>query len=201
MQQVIQDLRFAIRGLIKRPGFALIAIVTLAIGIGANSAIFSVVDGVLLRSLPLPDAQSLYAVHTGAASFNRFDGPFSYPEYQDVVAQTHSFESIGGWYNSDANLSGTRPERVRLRVVLPSLLPTLKVQPVRGRNFMEEETIKGRQHGTLITYSLWQRQFGGGDDALGKSVRLDNVNYQIVGILPRDFEFETPVDLWVPLTT
>jgi len=202
MDTLIKDIRYAVRGLIKRPGFALIAIVTLALGIGANSAIFSVVDGVLLRSLPLPDAQSLYAVHTGTASFNRFDGPFSYPEYQDVLAQTHSFESIGGWFDSDANLSGgPRPERVTLRVVLPSLLPTLRVQPVRGRNFLDEETIKGRDHVSLITYSLWQRQFGGADDALGKSVRIDNVDYQIVGVLPRDFQFEAPVDLWVPLTT
>jgi len=203
MQQLIQDLRFAIRGLVKRPGFALIAIVTLALGIGANSAIFSVVDSVLFRSLPLPDSQSLYAVHTGAVKFNnRFDGPFSYPEYQDVVAQTHSFQSIGGWVDGDANLSGaTRPERVTVRVVLPSLLPTLGVQPVRGRNFAPEETTKGRDHVALITYGLWQRQFGGSDDATGKSLRLDNVDYQIIGILPRDFQFEAPVDLWIPLTT
>ncbi|HEX3143647.1 MAG TPA: ABC transporter permease [Pyrinomonadaceae bacterium] len=202
MQQIIQDLRLAVRGLIKRPSFALIAIVTLALGIGANTAIFSVVDSVLLRSLPLPDSQSLYAVHTGAASFNRFDGPLSYPEYQDVVAQTHSFESIGGWYDSDANLSGgARPERVMLRIVLPSLLPTLKVQPIRGRNFLDEETAKGRDHVALITYSLWQRQFGGAEDAIGKAVRVDNVDFQIVGILPRDFQFQAPVDLWVPLTT
>ncbi|HXT64699.1 MAG TPA: ABC transporter permease [Pyrinomonadaceae bacterium] len=203
MQQVIHDLRFAIRGLIKRPGFALIAIVTLALGIGANSAIFSVVDSVLFRSLPLPESQSLYAVHTGAVKFNnRFDGPFSYPEYQDVVAQTHSFESIGAWADGDGNLSGAaRPERVTLRVVLPSLLPTLGVQPVRGRNFAAEETVKGRDHVTLITYGLWQRQFGGGEEVIGKTLRLDNVNYQIVGVLPRDFQFEAPVDLWVPLTT
>ena len=137
MQQLIHDLRYAVRGLIKRPGFTIIAVMTLALGIGANSAIFSVVDGVLLRSLPLPDAQSLYAVHTGAAIFNRYDGPFSYPEYQDVVEQTRSFQNIGAWYDSDANLSeGAQPERVTLRVVLPSLLPTLGIEPVRGRNFL-----------------------------------------------------------------
>jgi putative ABC transport system permease protein len=202
MQTLIQDLRLAVRGLIKRPGFALLAIVTLALGIGANSAIFSVVDSVLLRSLPLPDSQSLYAVHTGAASFNHFDGPLSYPEYEDVVGQTHSFQSIGGWVDGDANLSGgARPERVTVRWVLPSLLPTVGVQPMQGRNFLPEETNKGREHVTLITYGLWQRQFGGTNDAIGKSMRLDNVNYQIVGILPRDFQFETPVDLWIPLMT
>src|SRR4029079_5976828 len=101
MQQLIQDLRYAVRGLIKRPGFTFIAVMTLALGIGANSAIFSVVNGVLLRSLPLPDSQSLSAVHTGAQSFNRCDGPFSYPEYQDVVQQTRSFQNIGAWVDSD----------------------------------------------------------------------------------------------------
>jgi putative ABC transport system permease protein len=202
MQQLIHDLRYAVRGLIKRPGFTLIAVMTLALGIGANSAIFSVVNGVLLRSLPLPDSQSLYAVHTGAAIFNRYDGPFSYPEYQDVVAQTRSFQSIGAWVDSDANLSeGARPERVMLRIVLPSLLPTLGVETVRGRNFLPEETAKGRDHVALISYGLWQRRFNGAEDAVGKSVYLDNVDYQIVGILPHDFQFEKPVDVWVPLTT
>src|SRR4029079_6415251 len=138
----------------------------------------------------------------GAALFNRFDGPLSYPEYQDVVAQTRSFQSIGAWVDSDANLSdGVRPDRVTVRIVLPSLLPTLRVEPLRGRNFLPEETTKGRDHVALITYGLWQRRFSGSDDAIGKSVYLDNVDYQIVGILPRDFRLEAPVDLWVPLTT
>jgi len=202
MQQLIQDLRYAVRGLIKRPGFTIIAVMTLALGIGANSAIFSVVDGVLLRSLPLPDSKSLYAIHRGAAIFNRYDAPLSYPQYQDVVQQTRSFQNIGAWVDSDANLSeGGRPERVMLRIVMPSLLPTLGVETVRGRNFLPEETTKGRDHVALITYGLWQRRFGGADDAVGKSVYLDNAEYQIVGILPRDFQFEAPVDLWVPLTT
>ena len=120
MQQLIQDLRYAVRGLVKRPGFTLIAIMTLALGIGANSAIFSVVNAVLLRSLPLPDSQSLYAVHMGTATFGRYDAPLSYPEYQDVVQQTRSFQSIGAWVDSDANFSeGGRAERVMLRIVLP----------------------------------------------------------------------------------
>ena len=202
MQTLIQDLRYAVRGLIKKPGFTFIAVMTLALGIGANSAIFSVVDGVLLRSLPLPDSQSLYAVHTGAASFNRYDGPLSYPEYQDVVQQTRSFQSIGAWVDTNANLSdGVKPERVIMRVVLPSLLPTLGVEPVRGRNFLPEETTKGRDRVVMITYGLWQRRFSGADDTVGKSVHLDNVDYQIVGILPHDFQFERPVEVWVPLTT
>ncbi len=199
---LIQDIKYGIRTLLKRPGFTAIAVITLALGIGANSAIFSVVDSVLLRSLPLPDSQSLYALHTGAIKFNRFDGPFSYPEYEDVVAQTHSFQSIGGWVDGDANLSGgARPERVTARWVLPSLLPTLGVQPARGRNFLPNETVKGSDHVALISYGLWQRQFAGAEEAVGKTLRLDNANYQIIGVLPRDFQFEAPTDLWVPLTT
>ena len=202
MQQLIQDLRYAVRGLIKRPGFTFIAVMTLALGIGANSAIFSVVDGVLLRSLPLPDSQSLYAIHMGLATFNRYDAPLSYPEYQDVVQQTRSFQSIGAWVDADANLSeGGSAERAMLRIVMPSLLPTLGVEPVRGRNFLPEETTKGRDKVALITYGLWQRRFSGSEDVIGKSIYLDNVDYQIVGVLPHDFQFETPVDLWVPLTT
>ncbi|HXC72152.1 MAG TPA: ABC transporter permease [Pyrinomonadaceae bacterium] len=202
MQQLFQDLRFAVRGLIKRPGFTLIAVMTLALGIGANSAIFSVVNGVLLRSLPLPDSKSLYAIHRGAAIFNRYDAPLSYPQYADVVQQTRSFQSIGAWVDSDANLSDSgTPERVMLRIVMPSLLPTLGVETVRGRNFLPEETTKGRDRVALISYGLWQRRFGGANDAVGKSIYLDNSPYQIVGILPRDFQFEAPVDLWVPLTT
>ena len=202
MGTFLNNIRYAVRNLLKHPGFTAIAVITLALGIGANSAIFSVVDSVLLRPLPLPNSHELYAVNTGAVIFNRFDGPFSYPEYEDVVAQTHSFQSIGGWYDSDANLSGAaRPERATIRVVLPSLLPTLGIQLARGRNFLPEETIKGQDRVTLITYGLWQRQFGGSEDAIGKSVQVDNVAHQIVGILPRDFQFEAPVDLWLPLTT
>src|ERR1044072_6028765 len=175
---------------------------TLALGIGANSAIFSVVNGVLLRSLPLPDSKSLYAVPIAAAIFNRYDGVLSYPEYQDVAAQTHSFQNIGAWVDGDANLSeGATPERAMLRIVLPSLLPTLGVEPVRGRNFLPEETTKGRDRVALITYGLWQRRFSGTDDVIGKPVYLDNVAYQIVGVLPQDFQLEAPVDLWIPLTT
>lgn len=202
MGTLLNHIRYAIRNLLKRPGFTAIAVVTLALGIGANSAIFSVVDSVLFRALPFPDPQALYAVHTGSAGFNRFDGPLSYPEYEDVVAQNRSFQSIGGWVDGDVNLAGgARPERVTSRWVLPSLLTTLGIQPLRGRNFLPEETIKGRDHVTLITYGLWQRQFAGSEDAVGKSLRLDNVDYQIVGILPRDLQFEAPVDLWIPLTT
>ena len=102
----------------RSPGVTAAAIIALALGIGANTAIFSVVDGVLLRPLPYPESNALFSVHQGAKIFNRFDGPLSYPEYLDVVAQTHTLESIGGWVDGDANMTGAgSPERVLIRVV------------------------------------------------------------------------------------
>jgi putative ABC transport system permease protein len=186
----------------RSPGVTAAAVVALALGIGANTAIFSVVDGVLLRPLPFPDSHALYAVHTGSARFGRYNGPFSWPEYEDLVAQNRTFESVGGWTNGDANLTGAAtPERVLVRAVTPSLLPTLRVAPIRGRNFLPEETFHGRDHVAILDYGLWQRQFSGAADVIGQSLRLDTVDYEIIGVLPRGFRLESHVDVWLPLAT
>jgi putative ABC transport system permease protein len=196
------DLRFALRMLRRSPGVTAAAILALALGIGANTAIFSVVDGVLLRPLPFPRSDDLFAVHTGTTKFNHYDGPFSYPEYEDLVAQSRTLESAGAWVDGDANLTGANAaERVLIRLATPSLLPTLRIAPLRGRNFLPEETVKGRDRVAIIDYGLWQRQFGGAADAVGKSIRLDGVSYPIVGILPRGFRLEHHIDVWMPLST
>jgi predicted permease len=203
IRSVVSDLKFALRTMRRSPGVTAAAVLALALGIGANTAIFSVVDGVLLRPLPYPDSSALFMVHHGSTRFSFVQGPLSYPEYLDVVAQTHTLENVGAWAEGDINLSGAggAPERVLLRVATPSLLPTLRVQPVVGRNFLPDETVKGRDHVALIDYALWQRQFGGSRDAIGRSLRLDGSDYQIVGVLPRGFALEHPIDIWVPLTT
>jgi putative ABC transport system permease protein len=200
MSLLATDLRLALRMLWRNPGTTAAAVLAVALGIGANTAIFSVVDGVLLRPLPFPGSEALFLVNTGSPRLNRYDGPLSYPQYQDVVAQSRAFESVGGWVDGDINLAGgTAPERVLLRVATPSLLPTLGVQPVRGRNFLPEETLRGRV--ALISHALWQRQFASAEGTVGKTVRLDGADYRIVGILPRAFRLETAVDVWVPLDT
>ncbi|MDB4966156.1 MAG: transporter permease [Myxococcales bacterium] len=202
MGPVGTDVRFALRMFKRSPGVTAAAVLALALGIGANTAIFSVVDGVLLRPLPFPDSRALFIVHTGNAKLNRFDAPFSYPEYQDLVAQTRTLESVGAWCEGDANFSGgAAPERVLIRLVTPSLLPTLRVEPVRGRNFLAEETLKGRDHVAIIDYGLWQRQFSGSADAVGRSIRLDGTDYQIIGILPKGLKLERGIDVWLPLST
>jgi putative ABC transport system permease protein len=200
--RVAGDLRFALRMLWRTPGVTLAAVLALALGIGANTAIFSVVHGVLLRPLPFPDSQALYRVNTNFGRKGYSTNPLSWPQYQDVVAQTHTLSSVGGWYDGDSNLTGPAgPERVLLRVVTASLLPTLGIQPVRGRNFLAEESTQGRNHVALIAHGLWQRQFAGRDDAVGSSLRLDGVDHRIVGVLPRGFQLDEPIDVWVPLNT
>src|SRR5262245_18421206 len=117
----------------------------LALGIGANTALFSVVNGVLLRRLPCPDAASLYRVYMGVGMQTRYVEPMSWPQVQDVMAQTRSIQSLGAWNDGDAYLTGASgPERVLVRAVLPSLLPTLGLQPELGRNFDAEEAFQGR---------------------------------------------------------
>jgi putative ABC transport system permease protein len=200
------DLRFALRMLWRSPGVTAAAVLALALGIGANTAIFSVVQAVLLRPLPFPDSQTLYRVNTSFGKVSDPHNQVSYPQYQDLVARTRTLEGIAGWYDGDANLSGAAaPERVLLRVATPSLLPTLRVQPVRGRNFVPDETTAGRTRVALIAHGLWKRQFAGREDVLGQTLRLDEVDYRIIGVLPRGFQLEEsaqdPIAVWIPLDT
>ena len=203
MDTFFSDIKFAWRTLKHSPGMTIAAIVALALGIGANTAIFSIVDGVLLRPLPYPDSGALYWVGMGSSKHLEWPpGQLSWPEYLDIAQQTRTLASIGGWADGDANLSGAgSPERVLIRVVTPSLLPTLGVQPALGRNFLPDEINKGREHVAILADGLWRRQFGGSADAVGKSLRLDGVDYQIVGVLPKGFALERAIDLWIPIST
>jgi predicted permease len=201
-ETVAGDLRFAVRMLRRTPGVTAAAVLALALGIGANTAIFSVVHGVLLRPLPFPDSQALYRVNTNFGRKGYSTNPLSWPQYHDVADQTRTLASVGAWFDGDSNMTGaSAPERVLVRLTTPSLLPTLGIQPVRGRNFLPDESGQGRHHVALIAYGLWQRQFSGREDTLAKSLRLDGVDYRIVGVLPPGFQLEQPIDVWVPLDT
>ncbi|HEX6839179.1 MAG TPA: ABC transporter permease, partial [Polyangia bacterium] len=193
------DLKFALRMLRRSPGVTAAAVLALALGIGANTAIFSVVDNVLLRPMPYPDSGALMAVHRTVAKFGWMRGPFSYPDFKDFLAWNRSFENVGAWGGGDANLTGAgAPERVLMRIATPTLLPTLRIAPIVGRNFTERETHKGDDHVVMLDWGLAQRRFGSPEGALGKSVRLDGVDYQVIGVLPRGFRFDTPADIWMP---
>ena len=198
------DFKFALRMLRRSPGVTAAAVLALALGIGANTAIFSVVDGVLLRPLPYPDSRR---ARRRALSARRasplFNGPFSFPDFKDLLAQIRAFENVGAWTGGDANLSGGgTPERVLIRASpRRRCCRRCGVQPIVGRNFVPDEALKGNDHVAMLDYGLAQRRFGGAAGAVGQNVRLDGVDYQIVGVLPRGFRSTAPADVWMPLST
>jgi putative ABC transport system permease protein len=189
-----QDLRFGARVLVKQPGFSLIAALTLALGIGANTAMFSVVNAVLLRPLLFPEPDRLMMLATEGV------GNFAAPDFRDVATQNHSFEHLGAYSPATFNLSGgSEPERVNGAQVSAGLLPTLGVQPLYGRNLTAEEEREGGEKVVLLSHGLWQRQFGADASVVGRAVRLDEQSYTVIGVLPPNLNFPQDKELFVPL--
>jgi predicted permease len=198
-----QDVRFAVRTLRKSPGFAVIAILTLAIGIGANTALFSVVNGVLLNPLPYPQSDRLVALYARANEFNKFS--ISYPNFLDWSRQNHSFSSLAAFRGETFTMTGIgAPERLDANMISATFFPLLGVNPIVGRNFEEKEDQLGAARTALISEGLWKRKFGAAADIVGKSIRLDNNLYTITGIIPATFHFQndnyhSKADVYVPL--
>jgi putative ABC transport system permease protein len=198
METLLQDLRYAFRLLTKNPVFTGIAILTLALGIGANTAIFSVVNAVLLRPLAFHDASRLVLV----AEKSKYPTiSTSYPNYVDWRDQSHSFESLEATRGTAITVTGSgEPERLNARMVTASLFPLLGVDARLGRTFRAEEDRAGGTPVLLLSYGLWQRRFGGSIDVIGKSMDLDSQPYTIVGVLPSGFEILQPADVFLPFT-
>ena len=197
LEQFAQDLRFALRMLMRAPGFAAVAILTLAIGIGANTAIFSVVRAVLLKSLPYPDADRLALIWSQWGKEPR--GPASGPEIIEVRQRSRLFEEIAGiWVTTwTINHSG-EPEQVRLGLVTQNFLPLLVGQPQLGRLFLPEDQRAGASPVMILSDGLWRRQFGADPSIVGKPLRIGGGSVTVVGILPRDFKLIFPDDASVP---
>jgi putative ABC transport system permease protein len=192
------DLRYAFRWLRKTPAFTVVAVLTLAIGIGANTTIFSVVQAVLLRPLPFRDPARLCLVTERMASVGPL-GP-SWENLQDWRAQNHSFEGIAAARNAPMTLTGVgEPERLQAQMASASLLPLLGVQPVRGRAFTEAEDQPGAANVVLLSHGFWQRRFGANDAVVGQAVTLDNQRYTVLGVLPPSFQLMQPADVVVPI--
>src|ERR1700735_2992194 len=196
MGTLLQDLRYGARMLRKSPGFTIVAVLTLALGIGANTAIFSVVNGVLLRPLPFRDPSRLVLIAEKS--------PFpvistSYQNYQDWRDQSHSFESMEATRASSITLTGAgEPERLNVRMATAGLFSMLGVNAQVGRTFLPEEDRAGGAPVALLSYGLWQRRFGGSQDIIGKTVNLDLQPYTVVGILPSGFQILQPADVFLP---
>jgi putative ABC transport system permease protein len=203
MQTLWQDLRYGARMLFRKPGFTLIAVVTLALGIGANTAIFSVVNGVLLRPLPYKEPDRLARVYSEFPTMKLRKFWISPPEYLEIQKEAKSWESIGAWASGGVNIAATgSPIRVTSTGVTRSLIDTLGVQPALGRNFTPGEDTVGGPRVAIISHALWHRAFGGQSDIIGKEIMIDARPFNVVGVMPQGYDFppgsNQPSDVWTP---
>src|ERR1700682_6111036 len=204
MQTILQDLRYGARALAKNKAFTLIAVLTLALGIGANTAIFSVVNAVLLQPLPYKDPGKLVFVWTTMISQGVPISGSAAPDFREWRGRNHVFQDLAAYTYDNLNLSfpGEEPSRLQGADVTPELFSLLGVNPFLGRTFLPEEEQWGRHRVVLVSYSLWQTRFGGDKNILSRNLRLGSQDYAIVGVMPKDMPFfdDLPrADLWVPL--
>src|SRR2546421_9293966 len=183
----MNDLRFALRQLLKTPGFTAVAVLTLALGIGATTAIFSVVYAVVLRPLPLPESERLVALWTQTPQFDRL--PMAAANHRDLKSQNTVFEDIailgrGASYN----LTGDgEPERLLGTLVAANLFPLLRVKPALGRGFTEDENRPGQDRVVILSHALWRRRYAGEANIVGKTIRLENLPHTVVGVMSPEF--------------
>ena len=190
MQTFLQDLKYALRMLKKNPAFTAVAILTLAVGIGANSAIFSVLNSVLLRPLPYRQPGQLVRVYSEFPTMKLQKFWLSAPELLDIQREAKSWEAIGAWAPGGRNVgTESEPLRVTSAAITRSLIDVLGVQPERGRNFTEEEDRNGGPSVAIISHGLWQKGFGGASDIIGKQIQVNSATTTIVGVMPANFAF------------
>jgi predicted permease len=201
LETIWQDLRYGLRRLGKRPGFTLIAILTLALGVGANTAIFTLINAALLRPLPYVDAEQIVVVSTVRRDTNEVRST-SYPDFTDWRDQNTVFERLAARTSASFSLTvGDEPERVNGELVSADYFPLLHVQAASGRTFLSEEDHSPDTHRVaLIGYGLWQRRFGGSQTLIGQTIQLNAANYTVVGILPEGFRgISDQAEIWLPM--
>jgi putative ABC transport system permease protein len=201
LETLLQDLRYGLRQLRRDPGFTVVAVLTLALGIGANTAIFSVVNGVLLKPLPYPHPEELVAVWLTAPGLHIDDLNPSPADYVIYREQNRTFQDIGLYMGNSKNVTGlAEPEHVAGLDVTDGLLSILGVTPILGRSFTRADDIPGSAKTVILSYGYWQRKFGGDRSVIGKTINVDGDLRQIIGVLPRDFHFGgSDVALLVPV--
>ncbi|MGH9825530.1 MAG: ABC transporter permease, partial [Blastocatellia bacterium] len=198
LEHRLQDLRYGARVHRKNPGFTVVALMTLALGIGANTAIFSVVNGVLLNTVPFKDPGRLVSI-TEMEPFLP-DAPVSPPDFCDWKTQSSSFERMSVVVTSGMNMTGDGPpEHLFASYVSTDYFQMLGVQPVAGRDFSSEEDDPGHQHRVLISYALWKSRFGGDAGAVGRSITLSGISFNILGVMPAGLKVDYPQpQVWLP---
>jgi len=198
MQTFWQDLRYGTRMLFKNPGITFVVILALALGIGANTAIFSVVNAVLLRPLPYNEADRLVFLFESSKTMDEIS--ISYPDFTDWRNQNHVFEKIGVYNRNSYNLiGGGEPERILTAQASADLFSALRVQPALGRVFTNEEDKPGGPPVVVLSYALWQRRFGGQSSILNQQLTFNNKSYTVIGVMPQSFQYPSRVEMWVPV--
>jgi predicted permease len=199
MGNLLQDLRYGIRMLAKSPGFTALAVITLALGIGANTAIFSVINSVVLRPLPFHEPGRLVALWQTESAPGNF--PLTGPDYLDWQAQNHTLEatSLYSWERTANASDAGQTEAVSVNGTQANFFEVLGVQPKIGRAFDAGEDQSGKNHVAIISNAFWRRQFGGRSDVLGKTIKLNEEPYSIIGVLPEWFNFHHATEIWTPM--
>src|SRR5262245_54281537 len=203
MKTLIFDIRHSLRFLLKAPAFTLIALLTLAIGIGMNVAIFSVFDAVLLRGLPFPDPEKLVAISSTVQRESLERRPASYPDFLDWQRHNSVFEQIAAFENDSLTLNDGNAEQIQIEMVSANYFQTLGVHAFLGRTFRsEEDRMPAASPVAVISYDFWQRHFGSNPSSVGKTIRLNNQNTNIIGILPKGFYgLDQDTEVWIPFST
>ena len=197
METLIKDIRFGVRSLIKRPAFTALAIITLALGIGASTAIFSVVDGVLLRSLPYPDADQI--VQLREVNARGVQIAFAEPNFRDLQARSHSFQGIAQYSGQLTTVTGgSEPVRAPAFVVSADFFNILAIKPIVGRTFAADESKPGGPPVAVVSYGFWQRLLGSKTDLSGISLRVMDHSVNVVGVMPAGFAFPQNAEIWIP---
>ena len=204
METLIQDIKFGLRMLLKSPSLSIIATIALALGIGANTAIFSVVNAVLLRPLPFPNSESLMSVYETNVQRGGIRGSHSYPNFFDIRSQNTVFEHVAAFYNASFVMTGRgEPARLQGAVVTSDLFPLLSVAPMLGRTFLpDEEKPSSTGRVAIISQQLFRKRFGSDASILNQPITLDGVSFTVVGVMPDSFEFpiqNEPVELWTTI--
>src|SRR4051812_12269465 len=195
MDTLLQDIRYATRKLLRTPGFTFIAVLTPALGIGATTAMWAIVDGILIRPLPYPDPGRVVRV---SSIRDKKPNAMSAPDYLDLRDQTTSFVGMAGFDDDNVNLTrpGSEPTRISVASVGASFFDLLGVRPQRGRYFREGEDKKGAARVVVLSDNLWRSRFGADQSIIGKPISLNGQNYEVVGVAQPLFDFPNRVEAW-----
>src|SRR2546423_5158208 len=198
MATLLQDLRYGARMLLKTPAITFIVILALALGIGANTAIFSVLNAVVLRPLPFDHPDELLFLNERSPVLDEMS--ISYPNFTDWRNQNHVFEKIGVYNRSSYNFTGYgEAERILTAQMSADLFAALRAKPLIGRVFSDDEDKPGAAPVVVLSYALWQRRFGGQANILNQTLTLNGKSYSVIGVMPADYPFPSRVEMWVPV--